>query len=157
MIITVKILRGRECTIEAPVNSSVSFIKQLVARELDVPVDKQRLLFRGKTLADSQCLRDYNIVDGNKLHLVVRNSELGSECGSSESSIFYTELRKTLSNHFSPEDVNKVLDNFKKEMNSVVYDSSLDDIERFAMTCSPSDDDSQSSSTTTTSNTACPS
>lgn len=146
MIITVKILRGRECTIEAPVTSSVNFVKQLVSRELDIPVDQQRLVFRGKTLSDGNCLGDYDIVDGTKLHLVVRKSELSPEDedrvqrrskrrGSSSAEAFYVELEKTLVKHFTKDAAAQVLEQFKKELDSTVQESSLDDIERFAQTC----------------------
>lgn len=139
MIITVKILRGRECTIEAPVTSSVSFVKQLVARELDIPVDQQRLVFRGKTLSDSHSLGDYDIVDGTKLHLVVRKSDLAQDedghllqCRSKRLE-FYAELEKTLIKHFTKDAAAKVLEQFKKELDSTLQDMSLDDIERFAL------------------------
>jgi len=135
MILTVKILRGRECTVEAPVNSPVSFVKQLVARELDIPVDQQRLVFRGKTLADSQSLGDYNIVDGTKLHLVVRKVGSEEDEAQQEHAPLWAELEKTLAKHFTKDDAGRVLEQFKKELIGTVEESSLDDIDRFAQTC----------------------
>lgn len=134
MIITVKILRGRECTIEASDSSSVSFVKQIVARELDIPVDRQRLVFRGKTLSDGQCLGDYDIVDGTKLHLVVRKTELEDDETQQESSSLWNELEQILVKHFTKDDASRVLENFKKELECIVQESSLDDIDRFAQT-----------------------
>ncbi|EEC01592.1 ubiquitin, putative [Ixodes scapularis] len=56
MFISVKILQGQECTIEVSASSSISAVKQLVAQELQIPVDQQRLVFRGKTLSAAASL-----------------------------------------------------------------------------------------------------
>lgn len=129
--------------------SSISFVKQLISRELDIPVDQQRLVFRGRTLADSQCLGDYNIVDGTKLHLVVRKADAGDEVLlTNENAHLWKEMELFLGNHFTQSDAQKVLDQFRAEMSKTIQNWSLDDIERVAQTHIEHSDDGPSSSKT---------
>ncbi|XP_035677460.1 ubiquitin-like protein 4A [Branchiostoma floridae] len=136
MFITVKILQGRECCIEVADADSVMSVKQLVARELDVPVDQQRLVFRGKTLADSQSLGDYNIGPDAKIHLMVRKVEKQQSSTDStdrkDTTFLWDETKKLLLKHFSPEDADKVMQNFRREFESTIASVSLDDLERMA-------------------------
>ncbi|CAH1265037.1 ubiquitin-like protein 4A [Branchiostoma lanceolatum] len=136
MFITVKILQGRECCIEVADADSVMSVKQLVARELDVPVDQQRLVFRGKTLSDSQCLGDYNIGPDAKVHLMVRKVEKQQSSTDStdrkDTTILWDETKKLLLKHFSPQDADKVMQNFRREFESTIASVSLDDLERMA-------------------------
>lgn len=127
MLISVKILKGEECTIEVSASTSIISVKQLVAQQLQIPVHQQKLVFKGKTLSDSQCLCDYNIVDGNKLHLFISK---GAQ--SASSSIFWDQLLKFLEKHFTPSDAMKVLEEFKKNQASKMASLSLDDLERLA-------------------------
>lgn len=125
MLITVKILQGQECTIEVSASSSVSAVKQLLAEQLQIPVDQQRLVFRGRTLSDRLSLGDYNIVEGNRLHLFVRK-------GTENTNALWSEMHKFLLQYFSPEDADKVLEEYKREFANSVASLSLDDIERLA-------------------------
>ncbi|XP_067133851.1 ubiquitin-like protein 4A [Centruroides vittatus] len=129
MIITVKIIKGKECTIEASASSSVSTVKQLVAEELQIPVEQQRLVFKGKTLSDSSCLCDYDIVDGNRLHLFVRKKGENYYC---ETNVLWDHLQKFLEKHFTPTDAKKVFEEFHKNFYASFSKLSLDDIERLA-------------------------
>lgn len=134
MIITVKILQGKECSLEVTTSSLISSIKQQVAMELDIPVDQQRLVFKGKTLADGQCLRDYNIVDGNKLHLFVRKNEEPTDTPeNTPTSVLWDHLQKTLDKYYTPENTRKILEEFKKNFEHTYKSLSLDDIERLAI------------------------
>ncbi|CAN7989572.1 unnamed protein product [Ixodes hexagonus] len=130
MFISVKILQGQECTIEVSASSSISAVKQLVAQELQIPVDQQRLVFRGKTLSDGLSLEDYNIEEGNRLHLFVLKS-------AEDAALAWDQMRKFLLSQFSPEDAEKVLEEYKKASSSPDFSRaagslSLDDIERLA-------------------------
>lgn len=125
MFISVKILQGQECTIEVSASSSISAVKQLVAQELQIPVDQQRLVFRGKTLSDGLSLEDYNIEEGNRLHLFVLKS-------AEDAALAWDQMRKFLLSQFSPEDAEKVLEEYKKDFSKAAAGLSLDDIERLA-------------------------
>lgn len=138
MFISVKILQGEECTIEVSASSSISAVKHLVAQQLQIPVDQQRLVFKGKTLSDSLSLGDYNIVEGNRLHLFVLKA-------ADNSAVVWDQMRKFLLSQFSHEDAEKVLEEYKKDFAQSAASLSLDDIERLADSCMGS------ASTTTTS------
>ncbi|CAL1288665.1 unnamed protein product [Larinioides sclopetarius] len=130
MLISVKILKGGECDIEVSATASINSVKQIVAEQLRIPVDQQKLVFKGKTLLDSETLCDYNIVEGNKLHLfVLKDTSAEAEESSPD---FYEQLQKFLEKHFSPSDAEKVLEEFRKNLSDQLRHLSLDDIERIA-------------------------
>ncbi|KAG4147966.1 hypothetical protein ERO13_D05G256500v2 [Gossypium hirsutum] len=65
----------------------VSSFKEKIARELGVPVGRQRLIFRGKVLKDDHLLSEYHVENGHTLHLVERQpaqSQLSSDASSGE-------------------------------------------------------------------------
>ncbi|TYH72809.1 hypothetical protein ES332_D05G281200v1 [Gossypium tomentosum] len=65
----------------------VSSFKEKIARELGVPVGRQRLIFRGKVLNDGHLLSEYHVENGHTLHLVERQpaqSQLSSDASSGE-------------------------------------------------------------------------
>ncbi|XP_022235589.1 ubiquitin-like protein 4A isoform X1 [Limulus polyphemus] len=133
MLISVKILQGKEYSIEVAASSSINDVKRLVAQQLHIPVDQQQLVFRGETLsADGLNLCDYNIMEGNKLHVFVRKEEKDAN-STSQSVVLWNELENFLLKHFSPSDANCVLEQFKKDFSSSVSSLSLDDIERIAI------------------------
>lgn len=70
-------------------------------------------------LLDGQCLGDYDIVDGTKLHLVVRKTELEDDETQQESSSLWNELEQILVKHFTKDDASRVLENFKKVIQDV--------------------------------------
>ncbi|GBM50475.1 Ubiquitin-like protein 4A [Araneus ventricosus] len=110
--------------------ASINSVKQIVAQQLRIPVDQQKLVFKGKTLLDSETLCDYNIVEGNKLHLfVLKDTSAEAEESSPD---FYEQLQKFLEKHFSPSDAEKVLEEFRKNLSDQLRHLSLDDIERIA-------------------------
>ncbi|XP_054712542.1 ubiquitin-like protein 4A [Uloborus diversus] len=130
MWISVKILKGGECDIEVSATASINTVKEIVAQQLQIPVDQQRLVFKGKTLLDSELLCDYNIVEGNKLHLFVREDTPNAE--ERPPPEFYEQLQKLLEKHFSPSDAEKVLEEFRKNLSDQLRHLSLDDIESLA-------------------------
>ncbi|XP_033114720.1 ubiquitin-like protein 4A [Anneissia japonica] len=139
MILTVKILPGgrKECSIEVMDQEPILSVKRMVARELDVPVHLQRLVFRGKTLSDGSALNDYNIGPNTKIHLVVRKPE--TECDPLHTSRigtnteFWEKLRLKLNKHFTNDNAEKILHQFKMGFSSDVCNLSLDEIERLAI------------------------
>ncbi|GFT41664.1 ubiquitin-like protein 4A [Nephila pilipes] len=133
MLISVKILKGGECDIEVSATASINSVKQIVAEQLRIPVDQQKLVFKGKTLLDSETLCDYNIEEGNKIHLFVQEDEQQTESVPEEPiPDFYEQLQKFLQKHFSPADALKVLEEFRKNLADQLRHLSLDDIERIA-------------------------
>ncbi|XP_035207357.1 ubiquitin-like protein 4A, partial [Stegodyphus dumicola] len=93
-------------------------------------------------ILDSELLCDYNIVEGNKLHLFIR--EDASNTTQQPPADFYEQLQKFLEKHFAPQDVEKVLEEFRKNLSDQLRHLSLDDIERIATFHLDSDKDQHS-------------
>nr|XP_043622612.1 ubiquitin-like domain-containing protein CIP73 [Erigeron canadensis] len=53
-------------------NMQVSIFKDKIASEVALPVEQQRLIFRGKVLKDDDLLSEYHIENGHTLHVVAR-------------------------------------------------------------------------------------
>ena len=75
-----------------------------------------RLSPQGKILADAQCLCDYNIVAGTKLHLTVKKVEPRNYAAEDDKARdkLVSHLRSSLRNHFAPADVEKVVEQFSQ-------------------------------------------
>ncbi|KAL9960821.1 hypothetical protein ACROYT_G034326 [Oculina patagonica] len=130
MQITVKILNGQEVRLEVSENDQISQVKRLVSEKLDVPVEQQRLVFKGKTLADSSTLQEHQIVEGSKLHLSIRKPGNGASSGNPDD--FFKLLREFVRGHFSEQDTERVMQKFREDFKTWVWSLSLDDIERMA-------------------------
>lgn len=50
----------------------VPALKEQIATTIGVPLEQQRLIYRGKVLKDDQFLSDHSVEDGDTLHLVAR-------------------------------------------------------------------------------------
>ncbi|KAJ4942217.1 hypothetical protein JOQ06_012083 [Pogonophryne albipinna] len=107
MILTVKPLQGKECSVQVTEDEKVSAVKELVSERLNIPTNQQRLLYKGKALADEHRLCDYSIGPEAKLNLVIRP-------------------------HFSPADAAKVHEQLIKDYERSLRQLSIDDIERLA-------------------------
>ncbi|KAF5907362.1 ubiquitin-like protein 4A, partial [Clarias magur] len=107
-------------------NEKVSTVKELVFERLNIPPHQQRLLYKGKALADEYRLSDYAIGPEAKLNLVVRptgernsgaavsskpttpsSTSTASSSGSDGNGVWQL-LSAVLSKHFSPADAAKV-------------------------------------------------
>ncbi len=71
MDISVKTLTEENVTLQVEPNDSIEAIKQMVEDQKGIPVERQKLLFSGKTLENGKTLSDYNIQKESTLHLVV--------------------------------------------------------------------------------------
>ncbi|KAI3854022.1 hypothetical protein MKW92_028271 [Papaver armeniacum] len=70
--VNVKTLDSQIYTFRVEKNMPVPLFKEKIAGTVGVPVEQQRLIFRGKVLKDNQCLSEYHVEDGHTLHLVAR-------------------------------------------------------------------------------------
>ncbi|XP_026567225.1 ubiquitin-like protein 4A [Pseudonaja textilis] len=138
MLLTVKALQGRECSLQVSPDERISSLKRLVSEKLNVPVSQQRLLFKGKALADEHRLSDYSIGPESKLNLVIKPLEKASpedpssRAGLPLSSTIWHTLAQVLSRHYSVSDTEKVLEQVQKDYERSLRLLSLDDIERLA-------------------------
>ena len=69
--VTVKTLDGRNRSYCVPDNITVNQFKAKIASSIEIPADKQRLIFKGRVLDDDKELNDYD-VNGRTLHVVQR-------------------------------------------------------------------------------------
>ncbi|PWA19504.1 ubiquitin-like protein 4A [Gambusia affinis] len=143
MILTVKPLQGKECSVQVTEDEKVSTVKELVSERLNIPANQQRLLYKGKALADEHRLSDYSIGPEAKLNLVIRPvgeraAAPGMAGGSSSSSSSNPQggvwqiVSTILARHFSPADAAKVHEQLMKDYERSLRQLSLDDIERLA-------------------------
>ncbi|KAK2547985.1 Ubiquitin-like protein 4A [Acropora cervicornis] len=116
--------------VEVSDNDEIALLKREISTKLRIPVAQQRLVFKGKTLADASRLRDHRIVDGSKLHLSVKQeTTVGNIEDPNE---FNTQLRIFLKRHLNTQDTEKVMAKFKEQFKTWISSLSLDDIERLA-------------------------
>ncbi|XP_031531297.1 ubiquitin-like protein 4A isoform X1 [Vicugna pacos] len=141
MQLTVKALQGRECSLQVSEDELVSTLKHLVSEKLNVPVRQQRLLFKGKALADGKRLSDYSIGPNSKLNLVVKPLEkvLLEESTARRlaeapppTPAAWQLISKVLARHFSAADASRVLDQLQRDYERSLSRLTLDDIERLA-------------------------
>lgn len=72
--IYISTLTGKILTINVTGLTTIYELKELIQDKDGTPPDQQRLIFAGKQLEDHIMLSSYNIMEGTKLHLVLRLS-----------------------------------------------------------------------------------
>ncbi|XP_074373008.1 uncharacterized protein LOC141713472 isoform X2 [Apium graveolens] len=82
--LNIKTLDSQMHSFQVDKNIPVSVFKEKVASKTGVPVEQQRLIFRGKVLKDNHLLSEYQVDNGHTLHLVARQpSQPQSSSGTS--------------------------------------------------------------------------
>lgn len=145
---SVKILQGAECNVDILAADSVEHLKQLVQVQLNISPSNQRLLHKGKTLQDGTLLEEYQLKEGDKLHLVVKKESTPVKSDKSPSQktstgcietqtetpvrvLLEREMTRILKSHYSSDaEVRKVVSAFVKNIERKFNSLSLDDIER---------------------------
>ncbi|KAL5232374.1 hypothetical protein ABZP36_031150 [Zizania latifolia] len=72
--INIKTLDSQVHKLRVKKNVSVLVLKEKIVEAAGVPVDQQRLIFRGRVLKDDHLLSEYHLEDGYTLHLVARRA-----------------------------------------------------------------------------------
>ncbi|KAK3587184.1 hypothetical protein CHS0354_016880 [Potamilus streckersoni] len=78
MDVSVKTLDGHNRSYSMPDNVTVKQFKEKIANSINIPVDKQRLIFQGRVLQDDKLLKDYD-VNGKVIHVVQRAPPAASQ------------------------------------------------------------------------------
>ncbi|XP_015706439.1 ubiquitin-like protein 4A isoform X2 [Coturnix japonica] len=114
-------------------------LKEQLAERLSVPPAQQRLLYRGKALADDRRLCDYAIGPSSRLNLVLKGAGPGLSPAPSPSgpapsapSDWWTELGAELGRRYGAGNGGRVLERVREEYEQSLRALSLDDVERLA-------------------------
>jgi len=149
MRLSVKVLGGSECCVDAQDDYTVEQLKADIEAKLKLGKTEQKLLFKGKTLQDGTFLSSYKLTDGSKLNLILkrdaavassttnsgssRQNSPAAESISSKEATFEEELAKHLRKHFKSEaDTKKVISTFMAVYHRKLSALSLDDVERIS-------------------------
>ncbi|CAN0871841.1 Ubiquitin-like domain-containing protein CIP73 [Linum grandiflorum] len=72
--LNVKTLDSQVYSFQVDTKMSVAAFKEKIASQIGVPVNQQRLIFRGRVLKDDHLLSEHQVENGHTLHLVARQS-----------------------------------------------------------------------------------
>jgi len=81
--VTIKAAGDKKHETKVLTTSTVLQLKEQLAKEMDVSVERQRLIYSGKILKDGDTLETYKIKDGHTIHLVKGAAKHSSSTGPS--------------------------------------------------------------------------
>ncbi|TDG40542.1 hypothetical protein AWZ03_013034 [Drosophila navojoa] len=124
MKIIIKVLKGKDCTLEVSPTSTIQELKEKIDVALQIPSTNQKLLLLGRPLNNDQTIASYpNIKEGTKLILVVMKPGL-RDCIHRAFRKYYTEAQ-----------ADRLTNEFMTDFEAKLKEQSLDDLERFADNC----------------------
>ncbi|EGW10895.1 ubiquitin-like protein 4B [Cricetulus griseus] len=115
MLLTVKLLLGRRCSLQVSGKESVATLKKLVSQHLQVPEAQQHLLFRGQLLDDNKHLSDYSIGPNASINVIMRPPEEAALDKTHQPQPLWLQLDQVLGKHFGPKDAKAVLGLLRQE------------------------------------------
>ena len=68
----IQLLTGTEYKLTVKDEDSIEIMKQKIEEVSGVPAPQQRLICRGKNMADGKIVKDYELKHGDKLHMVLQ-------------------------------------------------------------------------------------
>ena len=71
--INIKVVAGKTITVYVVPDNTIDYIKAIIQHRANIPPNEQRLVIAGKQLTFGQSFSNYNIKDGDTLHLVPRH------------------------------------------------------------------------------------
>ncbi|CAF1330120.1 unnamed protein product [Rotaria magnacalcarata] len=132
MLIHIKVLNNpalAEIQLKVSPLDTIQELKSRLSAQLNIPINEQKIVLKGKPLHDG-LIRDYQIVDGSKLHLIVSTQH--STIPSKPVNNAFTNELHTLASKWiqSPTEREAFVNAFQQEMKNAVDHLSLDDIEK---------------------------
>ncbi|KAF6264040.1 ubiquitin-like protein 1 [Scenedesmus sp. NREL 46B-D3] len=78
MNLKVKLLDQSAHEVDVDANTPISDLKAVLEAALNVPINRQRLIFKGRVLRDESTLQELGVENGFTIHLVERSAEAGA-------------------------------------------------------------------------------
>ncbi|CAF0741723.1 unnamed protein product [Rotaria sp. Silwood1] len=132
MLIHIKVLNNpalAEIQLQVSPLDTIQEIKSRLSDQLNIPISQQKLVLKGKPLHDGS-VRDYQIVDGSKLHLII-STQHATTSTKPVNTAFINELHLLASKWIqNPNEREAFVNAFQREMKNTVDHLSLDDIEK---------------------------
>ena len=67
----IRVIGGNDCAVVVEETDSIKEVKSKIQDQETIPIDQQRLLYRGHDLKDGLTISFYKILDGTLLNLVI--------------------------------------------------------------------------------------
>ena len=119
MAVHVKHLKkGLTLNLRATSSTFVKAIKQDILKQMQIPLECQRLLLKGKVLADDKVLSSYTTE--NEINLTLMEKEQEMQSTSLKDTAFGKEFSVLLSRHFKPDQAEMIMKDFDSKYSSLL-------------------------------------